>query len=99
MNTIWSLRALPIIHYISKFIQQLKTKTDKIKFRLITHKVFSIIGDPSSDYQTIVEWRKQLSAKTLVLNNCDNIGIFNIKVHEADWFRLSTCLSFVWSIH
>jgi len=39
---------------VSKFIQQLKTKTEKIKFRLITKKIYSIISDEASDFDFIM---------------------------------------------
>jgi hypothetical protein len=54
LSLIWKTRSLRIVHFISKFIQQLKTKTDKLKFRFMNKKIFSIIGDTASDFDFIL---------------------------------------------
>ncbi|CAD8084275.1 unnamed protein product [Paramecium sonneborni] len=54
LNEIWSQKGLMIIRLVSRFIQQLKTKTETIKFRLLTQKIFSVIGDLSSNFEFIL---------------------------------------------
>ncbi|CAD8117019.1 unnamed protein product [Paramecium sonneborni] len=54
LNEIWSQKGLMIIRLVSRFIQQLKTKTETIKFRLLTQKIFSVIGDMSSNFEFIL---------------------------------------------
>ena len=44
----------------------MKTKTDKIKYRLLTNRVFDIIGDPASDFETILISRKVKTQPLLV---------------------------------
>ncbi|CAD8120838.1 unnamed protein product [Paramecium sonneborni] len=54
LNNIWASKGLIIIRLVSRFIQQLKTKTETIKFRLLTKKIFSVIGDLSSNFEYIL---------------------------------------------
>ncbi|CAD8180977.1 unnamed protein product [Paramecium pentaurelia] len=51
LNEVWSQKALIIIRLVSRFIQQLKTKTERIKFRLITQRIFEVICDNSANFQ------------------------------------------------
>ncbi|CAD8106695.1 unnamed protein product [Paramecium sonneborni] len=54
LNDIWASKGFIIIRLVSRFIQQLKTKTETIKFRLLTQKIFSVIGDLSSNFEYIL---------------------------------------------
>ncbi|CAD8200952.1 unnamed protein product [Paramecium octaurelia] len=51
LNEVWSQKALIIIRLVSRFIQQLKTKTERIKFRLITQRIFEVICDNSANFE------------------------------------------------
>ncbi|CAD8114518.1 unnamed protein product [Paramecium sonneborni] len=51
LNEVWAQKALIIIRLVSRFIQQLKTKTERIKFRLITKRIFEVICDNSANFE------------------------------------------------
>ncbi|CAD8147818.1 unnamed protein product [Paramecium pentaurelia] len=51
LNEVWTQKALIIIRLVSRFIQQLKTKTERIKFRLITQRIFEVICDNSANFE------------------------------------------------
>ncbi|CAD8147087.1 unnamed protein product [Paramecium octaurelia] len=51
LNEVWTQKALIIIRLVSRFIQQLKTKTERIKFRLITKRIFEVICDNSANFE------------------------------------------------
>ncbi|CAD8192002.1 unnamed protein product [Paramecium octaurelia] len=67
LNQIWSQKGLMIIRLVSRFIQQLKTKTETIKFRLLTQKIFSVIGDLSSNFEFILVSRQIKQKPSLFL--------------------------------
>ncbi|CAK87690.1 unnamed protein product (macronuclear) [Paramecium tetraurelia] len=67
LNYIWSQKGLMIIRLVSRFIQQLKTKTETIKFRLLTQKIFSVIGDLSSNFEFILVSRQIKQKPSLFL--------------------------------
>ncbi|CAD8179921.1 unnamed protein product [Paramecium pentaurelia] len=67
LNEIWSQKGLMIIRLVSRFIQQLKTKTETIKFRLLTQKIFSVIGDLSSNFEFILVSRQIKQKPSLFL--------------------------------
>lgn len=56
-------------------MQQLKTKTDKIKFRLINNKIFSLINDKTADFNYIL-LHKMIKQKPSFVN----YSLFNIKI-------------------
>ncbi|CAD8091549.1 unnamed protein product [Paramecium primaurelia] len=51
LNEVWTQKAFIIIRLVSRFIQQLKTKTERIKFRLITKRIFEVICDNSANFE------------------------------------------------
>ncbi|CAD8096304.1 unnamed protein product [Paramecium sonneborni] len=54
LNDVWGQKALIIIRLVSRFIQQLKTKTERIKFRLITQRIFEVICDNSANFEYLL---------------------------------------------
>ncbi|CAK56624.1 unnamed protein product (macronuclear) [Paramecium tetraurelia] len=67
LNNIWAVKGFIIIRLVSRFIQQLKTKTETIKFKLMTRKIFSIIGDLSSNFEYILISRQIKQKPSLFL--------------------------------
>ncbi|CAD8171955.1 unnamed protein product [Paramecium octaurelia] len=51
LNEVWTQKGFIIIRLVSRFIQQLKTKTERIKFRLITKRIFEVICDNSANFE------------------------------------------------
>ncbi|CAD8196983.1 unnamed protein product [Paramecium pentaurelia] len=90
LNQIWSQNGLMIIRLVSRFIQQLKTKTETIKFRLLTHKIYSVIGDLSSNFEFILflilkyNFQKQATKYLHYLENCQEFLSRNIIVIKPD---------------
>ncbi|CAD8095929.1 unnamed protein product [Paramecium sonneborni] len=54
LNDVWAQKSLIIIRLVSRFIQQLKTKTERIKFRLITQRIFEVICDNSANFEYMI---------------------------------------------
>ncbi|CAD8198939.1 unnamed protein product [Paramecium pentaurelia] len=81
LNGIWAVKGFIIIRLVSRFIQQLKTKTETIKFRLLTRKIFSVIGD-----FLILKYNFQKRATRLLhyLENCQDFLSRNIIVIRPD---------------
>ncbi|CAK62923.1 unnamed protein product (macronuclear) [Paramecium tetraurelia] len=67
LMNVWAAKGFIIIRLVSRFIQQLKTKTETIKFRLLTRKIFSVIGDVSSNFEFILISRQIKQQPSLFL--------------------------------
>jgi hypothetical protein len=50
-SQIWTIGALRIVYYVSKFVVLLLTSIEKIKFKLMEERVFNLIGDKCANYE------------------------------------------------
>ncbi|CAD8049359.1 unnamed protein product [Paramecium primaurelia] len=77
-QNIWKQKSLNILYYVSKFIRQIKTSGNKIKFKLLNTRILGLVNDAGSDSSVLLEYRD-------ILNN---VKITKQKCHFNQFFKI-----------
>ncbi|CAD8141478.1 unnamed protein product [Paramecium octaurelia] len=77
-QNIWKQKSLNILYYVSKFIRQIKTSGNKIKFKLLNTRILGLVNDAGSDPNVLLEYRDILNNVKVAKEKCNFNQIFKI---------------------
>lgn len=66
-NDVWKKKGLKVLYFIARFVLALLFSIKKTKLKKVDRKIFSIIGDDSSEYE-FYRARKLVKEKPTILD-------------------------------